>query len=305
MRAELPIGAFIAAFVVLIPSSWHWRARSIPTLSMIAWLFLDNLILGINSIIWSGNVKPVVPLWCDIVTRLEHGSTVALPAACLCLCIRLERISSARNATTTQASKSRWMWFDVALCWGLPVVYVGLYYIVQGHRFDIVEDLGCRATFYVSVASLFLVMLPPLVLSVATLIFAAISLVHFFRRRIDFNRHLQKSGSALTTARYFRLMLMSMVLMTWTLTVSSLDVWFSLRRGFRPWTSWADVHSNWLQIGQFPWVFISPSDKAWTIALWWTLPVSAYINAAFFVFGEDAMREYAKWCSWVRVHIFR
>ncbi|KAI0033047.1 GPCR fungal pheromone mating factor, partial [Vararia minispora EC-137] len=297
---ELPVGAFLAAALVLVPVSWHWRARSIPTLSIIAWLFLDNIILAVNAIVWSGNVNVVSLVWCDIAVRVEYASNLALPAACLCLTIRLERISSARSASTTLTSKRKWMWFDIMMCWGLPLLYLGLYYIVQGHRFDIVEDLGCRFTFYVSVAGLFLVMLPPLLLSFLTLIFAGLSLAHFFRRRIDFSKHLASSGSALTTARYLRLMLMSIVLMLWVLAVTSANVWFSSRTGLRPWISWDNVHSNWWQVGQFPQALMSQSDRTWVLALWWAVPVSAYINAMFFVFGEDALKEYRAWWMWIK-----
>lgn len=68
MHFELPIGAFIAATLVLIPLPWHWRARNVPTLSIIAWLFISNVIYGTNAIIWAGNVNVVVPVWCDIST---------------------------------------------------------------------------------------------------------------------------------------------------------------------------------------------------------------------------------------------
>ncbi|KZV72294.1 STE3-domain-containing protein [Peniophora sp. CONT] len=304
-HAELPFGAFLAAIVVLIPFSWHWRARNVPTLSIIIWLFLDNFILGVNTIVWADNVRAIVPVWCDIAVRLEYASTLALPAACLCLTMRLERISSTRTVSTSVQSRRRWLWFDIAMCWGLPLLYLALYYIVQGHRFDIVEDLGCRFTFYVSVAGLFLVMMPPLVLSFLTLVFAGLALSHFFRRRLDFSRHLATSGSTLTTARYFRLMLMSIVLMFWVLAVTGIDVWFSSRNGFRPWISWENVHSNWWQIGQFPWAFVSQSDQRWTIALWWTVPISAYIFAAFFIAGEDALREYRSWWTGFRRHVLR
>jgi pheromone a factor receptor len=66
MHIELPIGAFIAATIVLIPLPWHWRARNIATLSIIAWLFISNVIYGVNSIIWMGTVENMAPIWCDI-----------------------------------------------------------------------------------------------------------------------------------------------------------------------------------------------------------------------------------------------
>jgi hypothetical protein len=63
---ELPIGAFVAAFLVLIPLPWHWRARNVPTLSIIAWLFVSNIILGVNTIIWADSIDITAVVWCDI-----------------------------------------------------------------------------------------------------------------------------------------------------------------------------------------------------------------------------------------------
>jgi len=68
MHYELPIGAFLAAALALVPLPWHWRARNVATLSIIAWLFISNAVYGINSVIWAGNVENAVPIWCDIGT---------------------------------------------------------------------------------------------------------------------------------------------------------------------------------------------------------------------------------------------
>jgi hypothetical protein len=62
----LPVVAFLAAALVLVPLPWHWRARNVGTLAIIAWLFVINMIYGINTIVWAGNVSNPVPLWCDI-----------------------------------------------------------------------------------------------------------------------------------------------------------------------------------------------------------------------------------------------
>ena len=66
----LPVGAFLAAFLILIPVFWHWRARNIPTLSLIAWLFILNVAYGVNSLVWSNDVWDKAPLWCDICEHL-------------------------------------------------------------------------------------------------------------------------------------------------------------------------------------------------------------------------------------------
>ncbi|KAH7904573.1 pheromone A receptor-domain-containing protein [Hygrophoropsis aurantiaca] len=301
MQVGLPIGAFIAALLVLIPLPWHWRARNIATLSIIAWLFISNLIFAINSIIWANTVLNVAPIWCDISTKLQMGANMALPACCLCVCIHLERIASVRQVRTMHAEKLRRMFFDAALCWGLPIIYMALHYIVQGHRFDIVEEFGCRPTIYVSIPAIFLIWVPPMVAALLTLAYAGVALVHFFRRRLTFAKHLQDSTSGLTSSRYFRLMCMSVLQMVWGLLVTSLNMWFTCQHGLRPWISWANVHDGFSQIAYFPTVLIPQSTLTWTFALWWTVPVSSVFFFAFFSFGEEAMKEYRGCISWLPV----
>nr|QQL12042.1 mating-type protein ste3.3 [Hypsizygus marmoreus] len=298
-HVELPIGAFVSALLVLIPLPWHWRARNVPTLSIIAWLFISNVIFGVNSVVWAGNVRIVAPVWCDIVTKFQIGSTMSLPACCLCLCIHLERIASVRYVQTTHGQKRRRMLFDLALCWGLPLIYMALHYIVQGHRYDIVEDFGCRPAVYTSVQSILILWALPLLVVFLTMILASISLVHFFRRRLAFARHLRDSNSALTTSRYFRLMAMAIVQMFWGLVVMSIHVWFTCRNGLRPWTGWTDVHSNFSRVGVFPSRLIPPDILRWTHFTWWTVPISSIFFFAFFSFGDDAVKEYKACFQWI------
>ena len=131
------------------------------------------------------------------------------------------------------------------------------------------------------------------------------SITHFYRRRISFMTTLRDAQSALTTARYVRLILMSFTLMIWTLVASIMQIWFSTRDGIRPWTGWNDVHSDWLTIGLFPTILIPPSARVWTEVLWWITPVSALLFSAFFLFGEDAIKEYKTCYAWIRSHLLR
>lgn len=177
-------------------------------------------------------------------------------------------------------------------------------YIVQGHRFDIVEDFGCRPTVYVSIPAIFLIWVLPITAALATFGFAAVAVRHFFRRRLMFAKHLQNSNPGLTTSRYFRLMSMAVLQMFWSLVITSFNVWFSCQNGLRPWISWDNVHMGFSQIAYFPTVLIPPSTLTWTYVLWWALPASAVIFFLFFSFGHDAMNEYRECFSWVRRVLF-
>ncbi|KAJ7874109.1 GPCR fungal pheromone mating factor, partial [Mycena leptocephala] len=122
MHPELAFGAFIASALVLVPFPWHWRAGNTTTLSMLTWLFISNITYAINAVIWSGRVDEVVPVWCDIVTKLEIGATVALPACCLSLALQLWRVASASHTT----NKKNVLIVDLILCWGFPAITMAL-----------------------------------------------------------------------------------------------------------------------------------------------------------------------------------
>ncbi|KAF7320617.1 Pheromone receptor Rcb2 B44 [Mycena chlorophos] len=274
MYDALPIGAFLAALLVLVPLPWHWRARNVPTLSIIAWLFISNIVLAVNSIVWAGNFEIRAEVWCDIATKIHIGATMALPACCLCLCIHLERIASVRQVQTTPEQKRRRRVFDILLCWGLPCLTMALHYIVQGHRFDIVEDFGCKPAVYVSVPAILVLYVPILIVILATLLFASAALYHFFRRRVTFARHLQDAACYGPRA-------------------SLSQPWcFTFRGGLRPWISWENVHSDFGRVGQFPRFLLPSSTWASVLFSFWIVPASSVLFFVFFAFGQDAVKEY-------------
>ncbi|KAJ6451995.1 pheromone receptor Rcb2 B43 [Mycena vitilis] len=306
MHPELVPIAFISAFSLGLALPWHWRARNVATLSIIFWLFIVNMIFAIDSIIWANSIDVVAAVWCDITTKLIIGSNFALPAACLCICIHLEQVSSVRSARTTVADKKRRQIFEALMCFALPVVFMALHYVVQGHRFDIIEEYGCRPATYLSVAALFIVWIPPIILALAALVFAGLALRHFMLRRISFAAHLDASHSALTTSRYLRLMLMSVIQMVWSLSITAYILWFTLMAvPLRPWTTWADVHSNFSRVDQYPTLFIPQEVLNSYYASWWVLPASTFIFVAFFAFGREAVEDYKHGLRWVWRCVFR
>lgn len=137
-----------------------------------------------------------------------------------------------------------------------------------------------------------------------TSLLIGMAFMHFFRRRATFARHLAASNSGLTPSRYFRLMAMSLALVIWDLVVFGLTLSFNYRHGLRPWTSWADVHSNWSNVNRFPLVLIQKSDRHWLYFIWWTIPVTAFLFFAFFAFSHDAVTECISWfrCCLCRDH---
>ncbi|KAG2112664.1 GPCR fungal pheromone mating factor [Suillus discolor] len=302
---SLPAGAFLAAALVLVPLPWHWQARNIGTLSIIAWLFIVNIIYAINTIVWDANVNNPAPLWCDITTKLIIGANTALPLATMCVCKHLALVSSKRVARLDRDDKRRRMIFDAVICFGIPLIFMALHYIVQGHRYDIVENFGCQPATYFSTEGIIIVLLPPLVLATATLMYAALALYNFACRRMDFAAHLQNANSVLTTHRYLRLMAMAVTEIVWGTSLTAFNLYNNIHVGLRPWISWQNVHSDWLRVDLFAFIELSPSFIRSMFLLWWAMPASAYIFFLFFGFSEDARKEYGKIIKAFRKHVLR
>lgn len=66
--------AILSALSLLLPLPWHWRARNVATLAIIAWLFVCNIIYAVDALIWGDNVTIVAQVWCDI----SQFSTLAI-----------------------------------------------------------------------------------------------------------------------------------------------------------------------------------------------------------------------------------
>jgi pheromone a factor receptor len=163
---------------------------------------------------------------------------------------------------------------------------------------------------------------PPLLFSVIALIYAGMlsclyvllsspisfpvfSLHHFIRRRLAFAAHLQNSNSALTTNRYLRLIAMAVTEMIWGTVFTAYNLYNNVAPGVRPWTNWADVHSNFSRVDLYPSSTISPDFLSTMMFLWWAMPASSIIFFLFFGFGEDAMQEYRKVWAWFKRTILK
>lgn len=77
MHPEFAPIAFLAAFLLAIPLIWHWRSGNIAILSIVAWLFVTDMIYAVDAIVWAGNVDIRAPVWCistKLIVRAKCGS---------------------------------------------------------------------------------------------------------------------------------------------------------------------------------------------------------------------------------------
>ncbi|KAJ7807336.1 pheromone A receptor-domain-containing protein [Mycena olivaceomarginata] len=233
------------------------------------WTALSCLIGFFNFMIWADSVEDVAPLWCDISTRLIVGITVEIPAASSCIDRRLYKIAACQTVSTSQAEKRRAVLVDLAIGLGIPLVQIPLQFVVQGHRYNILENVGCfPATYNVTLAY----PLTYLWLNVINLIsacYAILTLRAFLRRRAQFAQFLASGSTGITATRYFRLMALASLELLLNLPSSTYGLYLTASRSAAPAIFWrADAHeqttvelSRWASV-------VSEARKHYRLAFW-------------------------------------
>ncbi|KAI0031221.1 GPCR fungal pheromone mating factor, partial [Vararia minispora EC-137] len=113
------------------------------------------------SIAWARTSAEIAPVFCDISSHLAVGSSVAIPACSFIITRRLFHIIHFKSVLL--GGKQLLEYF---LGLGLPTIVMGLYYIVQGVRFQVLEEYGCGVAAYQSGAAILILDIWPLLLPV-------------------------------------------------------------------------------------------------------------------------------------------
>ncbi|KAF8891686.1 STE3-like pheromone receptor, partial [Infundibulicybe gibba] len=286
--------SFLTCICVSIPFPWHLEAWNTGTCLLMAWIGLSSMNNFVNSVIWRADAINRAPVWCDISSKFFMGAVVGIPASVLCISRRLYRIASIQVAITTRADKRRAVVFDLVMGVGVPIIYMALHYIVQGHRFNIFQEVGCFPFTYNTPLAYVLVMFPPLLLGVASGIYAILALIALKQRHHEFKSMVSQSSSQLTSGRYFRLMAIAGLDILCTVPLNVYTIYANLRGNVAPWISWEDTHSGFSRVDQFPSV-IWRSDPALELSVEfnrWMLVAMGIIFFLFFGITGEAVKHY-------------
>ncbi|KAE9383748.1 pheromone receptor [Gymnopus androsaceus JB14] len=286
--------AFLGFILSMIPLPWHLEAWNTGTCLFMIWTGLACLNQFINSVVWTGNVINWAPVWCDISTRFMIGSAVAIPCASLCINRRLYYIATANAVTATRADKRRAIMVDLAISIGIPVLEMVLQYIDQGHRFDIFEDIGCFFFTYNTWVAYVLVTTWPLVIGCISATYSILTIRAFMKRRSQF-KEILFTNSKLNSNLYIRLMCLAGTEIVFTVPLSCWSIYLNITsQPIEPWNGWADVHSDFSRVDQFPSV-IRHLNEGTAISLEttrWFVVVCAIVFFGFFGFADEARKHY-------------
>ncbi|KAE8269310.1 hypothetical protein A4X09_0g3030 [Tilletia walkeri] len=233
-------------------------------------------------------------------TKIAFGAFMGLPCSSICILRQLEEIGSTRRVRTTAKDRKHQLYFDLGVGVVIPVIYMILHIVNQGHRFDIFESVGCFPTYYLTPLAIVLVSVPPVVASAVALIYSFLALRWFVIRRRQFNTVLQNSHSGLNRSRYLRLMAMAGTEALWSFPINVIVLvskYTLLKLPVYRYVSWSDTHFDFGRIDRFPSTFwdASPNLKAYWVA---SLNLGRYgplVGCLFLFFFFGTSRDALKW----------
>ena len=170
--------------------------------------------------------------------------------------------------------------------------------VVQSHRGNIIEGLGCIPVIDNITLSYPLILVWVPFLSFVAAVYACLSFRIFLslRRRNITNRFFS-SGYSISKDYYLRLMGFSLVplLVTFPLTLTSFIL--NIKVGPRPWISWEATHSNFDRFESYP-AAVTQGDPYvyanWMINLCGCL-VCCYLFFIFLGTNPEQIRQYRQW----------
>ncbi|KAJ9119905.1 hypothetical protein QFC24_005388 [Naganishia onofrii] len=186
---------------------------------------------------------------------------------------KLEAVASTRRSGASQANRRRLFFTEIGTCFLLPVIHVALQYIVQGHRYDVRENVGCVIPVLVSWPTVLLTYVPPLFVSLAAAVYAGLNTGRYLRL------------ISLAIADVCLVIFGSLFTMTHDLKISG---------GLRPYLSWHDAHQNFGQITQITEDWFTSASTSDMSVLGGLFPVYSFTFFILFGFGEEAIREYLR-----------
>ncbi|KDQ50778.1 hypothetical protein JAAARDRAFT_141333 [Jaapia argillacea MUCL 33604] len=286
--------AFFGFVLAAVPIYWQLEVWNVGACSYLAWTAIQCLIVFVNTIVWRDNVINWAPVWCDISTKITIGTGIALQAASLCINRRLYLISKSPAAGVGSGSgRRRIIMADLSICLGIPLVFMILHYICQGHRFNIFEGLGCTASTYFTPVTWAIFVPWPIVVSLISSIYGGLTIYRFSRIEKTFDE-LRGQRTSLTKRRYLRLMTIASGEIVCGLPILLFNLAITTQSPTYPWISWEDTHYNFSRVIQVPAVEWRSVGELFVFVKTSLLlpPLAAVLFVVFSGLVGDAVRNY-------------
>lgn len=273
MLHAMPAAAFAAAAGLSLPFAAQRtlvRRQYLPVVAMALWLFFANVVYGVNALVWSGSYEVRIPVWCDITTKLLIAVAYGIPSCIVCIAARLRLAVVPRELPLERTPKELKdaLILDLSLCVGMPIASMIIHTIVQEHRFDIVEDLGCQPEIPAVSAGTVFFWLPALVFALLALFQCCLMLRHIVGpQRLQLHEHLALFDTTLTLSTFLSLLAAVLSIGALWAALLLLTVHEALRL--------PPGAVDWARVDTYAWDDFPAASQRTRRFCWWVYPAAA------------------------------
>lgn len=287
---------------------WHVRSRNIPQIVMMVYLEIELLNTFVNAIIWGGedfyNAWRGYG-WCDVMVRLQLGTSIGLASCATCILLKLFFIFLA-NDVTVFWFENRWAQpaTEIVLSIVIPLLLGGLSIFAQPSRYFIFRATGCVPTLGKDTISVLLFYFWIMFFSLVDLVLSGATLVIFYAKRRAARDILVCTNSGLSMRRFSRLLIFCLVVTILSIVLSCL-VGVQLR-----YMTSTLYSKETLQGSMWGFIFMLEHNKSQDYHLW-TIVVISFANFLIFGIGSDAAEMYGdiirslgggRFLGWAQTH---
>ncbi|TDL14770.1 STE3-like pheromone receptor [Rickenella mellea] len=264
-----PIMIFLSFVAMLLPWAWIKRDNT-GILFLSLWIAIACLNQFVNSVIYPPS-------------RVIVGISVAIPASALCMARRLYHICSMKAFLLTPTQKRRALIEDLCICLGIPILQMAI-----GHRFNILEDIGCYPAAYN-------VWLTYVLCDSWTVIIGIVSAIYSVARN---GKEIDKFiEDKVDRKHYDRLIILSSFVIIFDAPFTVVIMIVNLTTmPLYPYIGWEDTHFNYSRVDEIP-AAVWRSDAAFNAKMEmarWILVLLAILFYGLFGFSTEAMNVYKK-----------
>ncbi|KAJ6505353.1 pheromone A receptor-domain-containing protein [Mycena sanguinolenta] len=250
-----PILCIISAFFMFLVLSHSFIRQSwnLAVTLLCIGLFFSNLGYGIDGIVWRDNADIVVPVYCDIVSRLQFLMNFLPSITSLLITRKLYIIAIFRDIEPSGRKTAR---IDFWIEWGWGLVYplfmtVMIYTLCQDTRFIVVQGFGCASSTSDSWFSIIAILVLPLIPPLIAILYCPLIIRTFYIQST--NEFLQSNGSISRTS-YRRVMALGCfnIVITLPISIINLASFFATVPSpshLPPYIGWDDNHASFAPFG--------------------------------------------------------
>ncbi|CAG8809087.1 5212_t:CDS:2, partial [Gigaspora rosea] len=275
--------ALLAVLLCIIPGIFHIQTRNWGAIMMTFWVIVTNAILFINSILWANDLDDKAPIYCLISSPLYVGTNFGLLSSITCMIHTLYSYV-ANPVIMTERVRKRQTLRIISITILVPMIFIGLFYIVQTNKYGIRPILGCFSPAHVDWQFFLVDGIWPVIIATIGSYYAARTAYSIVKKRLEIKSLLSYTESGLSTNKFYRLVLFCITFLLTSFPASVIILFSNIA------TANGKVedlfHKDYNRVTRF----------ASGVAFFdYAKPLTGFFVFIFFGTGQDAMFTYKKW----------